>query len=75
MEDMTQGLVSLTEVEINELILCLKKRVIALSDPNKFDLEQSWAKIGGVTAHITSQDFLNRLDIIDQDEFLGEVNY
>ncbi len=61
-EDWASGRVLLTEAEINELLIRLKKRVIAMSDPNKFDLEQSWAKIGGVTAHITSEGFLDRLD-------------
>ena len=38
-EKWVQGELSLTETEQEELVVRLKKRVIAMSDLNKFDLE------------------------------------
>ena len=38
-EEWASGKVQLKEAEVNELLIRLKKRVIAMSDPNKFDLE------------------------------------
>ena len=67
-EDPTQ----LTQEETDELVIRLKKRVIAMSDPNKFDLDQSWAKIGGVTSHVTSQPFLALLAKSSQNGRSGE---
>ncbi len=38
-EEWASGKVLLKEAEVDELLIRLKKRVIAMSDPNKFDLE------------------------------------